>query len=221
MRIGVQCAQSEEAVPGEAGEAQSSAILVLALGVLREGVEVAPVVPLGRQHRAACACVDHRRDHDLRVVAPRGAEALLPGRFLLVVRLLHDSLAQLVGDGHAVDRRGQRGEAREPSDAPEVGSERLCDVGILDLDGDAPSVEARPMDLSDGGGRHGFTLEVVEELVDPGAKCVFDDACHLLEGDGAGPLLQGPERGVRALREDAVEVRDDLADLHRQALHAI
>ena len=148
------------------------------------------------------------------------------GGLELVVELLGDALAQLVGDLLGVEaRRDPPEQLQHHADVLEVGADDVLDAGVLDLDGDgAAVVQLGLVDLADRGGGDRLLVELGERVLQRLAEVVLDDLPHVLEGDARGHRLQLGELGLELLavglgdRAD-VDHAERLADLHGRALH--
>jgi hypothetical protein len=149
------------------------------------------------------------------------------GRLELIVELLTDPFADLLGDRAGVDPgRDHVQQLQAKAQILHIGMDRLGDAGVLDLDGDrTPIVQHGPVHLADGGGGNRLGVEigegVAERTLQVGTQHLFDR----LERDWLGVVL---ERGEDLLKlradllrhEPQVDSGERLADLHRGAAHA-
>ena len=121
---------------------------------------------LADQHALARQRGHDVRHDDERVAAEDAREPALVLRLELVVELVADARADLLGGGLDVEPR--RDALHQPQDQPEVlhvGPHGLGDARVLDLDRDvAPVVQPRAVDLADRGRGDRVLVERVERL---------------------------------------------------------
>ena len=155
---------------------------------------------------------------------PRDAPVVLG--LQLVVELLADAVAQLGEDRLGVQAGRQAlDERQQDRGVAQVGLDRLRDARVLDLDRHvAAVVQPRAVDLADRrrGDRRGGELR--EVLLQRAAEVVDDHAPHPLEGHLRRVVAQRGELGLERLalalgHQLEVDGRQDLAELHRRALH--
>ena len=177
-----------------------------------------PEDELHREHARRRVVLDRRRNEDPREilqVLPQRDEVL---RFLPVVELAEDRLAELVHHllelvqlprvGMPVEHDGDLGERFEVFD------DLLADAGPLHLDGHGAAVPERgAMDLSERRGRERRGFEVGERLGDANAELLTDDPFDLGEGEGLDVVLKpregfqvGNRKEVRAGRKELPEL---------------
>ena len=112
--------------------------------------------------------VDDVGDDDERVAAEDARHRALVLRLELVVELVADAAADLLGGRLDVEPR--RDPLHQPQDHPEVlhvGPHRLGDARVLDLDRDvAPVVQLGAVDLADRGGRDRRLVELRERVLE-------------------------------------------------------
>src|SRR4051794_12151733 len=151
-------------------------------------------------------------------------ERALVLRLQLVVELLEDALADLVHDQLWVDAGSdRRPEAGDDRRGPEVGLERVRDLGVLDLHGDNAAVrQPATMDLADRGGGRGVVLEILQHRLGRLAPLVLEYRADLLPAHRRRGVTERGKLlliGVAVLRWDEVDVdeRGHLPDLHGTA----
>ena len=196
------------------------------------GVVVAKLVvglsheELARQDPACRELPIHLRNHDPVVVGVELAEALLTGRFPLVVELFMDLRSNVV-EGLANVELAQGRAANhclEETEVLEVAGYDLRDPRILNLDRDwRPVGELCAIDLANAGRRDRLVVEAAKHLVGWLADFVYEHVEHFSQRhDGRVRLKAGQDLLVG--RSDVVwhpivHIGDDLAGLHGQALH--
>ena len=118
-------------------------------------------------------------DDDERVAAEDPRQRALVLRLELVVELLADPRADLLGG--RLDVEARRDLLHQPQDHPEVlhvRADRLGDAGVLDLHRDlAAVVQPRPVDLADRGRGHRRLVELGERLVERLARARTRSPC--------------------------------------------
>ena len=159
-----------------------------------EVVEAHALVQLGDEHAAGRELGVHARDEHVRVVAPQPPDAAVRGGLELVVELLGDALAQLVGQRLGVQPGRDAGQQRhQQPEVAQVGVDRLGDARVLDLDRDVDAlVRAGAVDLADRGGGHGLRLDVGEHLARPARPTRWPSASRA--------AARGPTARCRAAR---------------------
>ena len=163
---------------------------------------------------------------DERVAAEDPGHRALVGGLELVVELLVDAQADLLGDLLDVEAgRHPREQAHDQPEVLHVGADRVGDARVLDLDGHrAAVVEGRAIDLPDRCGGDRLVVEGREQLVEGVLELGLDDPAHLLEGDRRSGVAKRGELALELVavglgHQAHVEERHDLAELHRRALH--
>src|SRR3954454_15638735 len=201
VRVAVEQAVAVRAVDVEAEEdlAPARALLV---GVVEDLREAPAVDEVGDDHALRAQLGDDLGHEDERVVAVLAGQRAVVGRLELVVELLGDALAQLVGDLAAVEAGGQpREQLEHHPHVLHVGADDVLDARVLDLDRDvAPAVLERPaVDLPDRRGGDRLLVELGEDRAELAAEVGLDDLAHVLEGDLRGHVLQLGELGLELL----------------------
>ena len=165
MGVGVEVLKVEHRAEAAAEDDLAEAAALL-LRQLLDPLEVHPRHQLGDEDPPPREPGDHFRHVDEGVVAVGAGEGALVLGLVLVVELLHDPLAQLLGDRLGVEAGGDRlGQAHDRAGVAQVGVERLGDPRVLDLHRDRAAVEQLgPVDLADRGGGEGLVLDLGEEL---------------------------------------------------------
>ncbi len=159
---------------------------------------------LRHQHPLTAHRADHVRNGDERMAPVRAGHCLVVGRLQLVVKLLRDPLADLVGDRAGIDPGGD--DAQQLQGHPQVlhvGLDGLGDPRILDLHSNvAAVVERGPMDLTDRCRRYRLLVEVGERVLELLSKILLDHFPDGLERHRIGVVLEDGE--------DLLELRPDL-----------
>ena len=153
-------------------------------------------------------------------------EALLVGGLALVVELFADlaaNVTQRLTDVELAHGRAPE-HGLEQVEVLEVALDDLRDARILDLDRDRGPVRERgAVDLANAGGRYRLVVEALEDLVWRLADLVHEHVQHLRQRhhrrlglEAAQHLLIGR---ADVVGHPVVDVGEDLAGLHGQALH--
>ncbi len=199
--------------------------VALGLRLGAQGLEPVAGDQLGDEDVLAAEVGDHVRDADERVASVDPRHRPVVGGLELVVELVDDPGADLLADRLDVELRGHP--PREPQEHAEVlhvGSHRVGDARVLDLDRDAAPVEqGRPVDLADRGGGDRLGIELGEVVVER-SEVGLDHRPHAFEGDRRRRVAELRELDLELVavglgHEPEVDEGEDLADLHRRALH--
>ena len=225
MRVAGGAAQVLERAEEEA-EQDLAVAVAFGVGELLDRLELAALDVLGDEHAAAAQARVDRRDVDERVPAPGARHRAVVLGLDLVVELVADPLAQLLGQRLHVESRSEALDEREQQlRVAQVGLDRLGDARVLDLDRDGAAVGGRrAVDLADRGRRERFGLEVGERLAQRDAELVAEELLDRLERQRRDVVAQRRERGPELLAlglrdRGEVDGREHLADLHRRAAH--
>ena len=200
--------------------------VALGLGAVLELLEAGPGHELADHHPLVRQAGDHVGDVDEGVAAEDAGERALVLGLQLVVQLLVDARAHLVGDRLGVQAR--RHPAQQAHDQPQVGHVGAHGTGharVLDLDRHvAAVVQLGAVDLPDRGGGDRLGVEGRELLVDRDLQLVLDHLAHVVEahlGRGVAQLAQLALELLAVLlgHQADVQERHHLTQLHRRALH--
>ena len=212
--------------PEEEAEDDLADAVARLLVELLDGVEAEAGDVLRDEHLLARQRGDDVRHGDERVAAEDARQRALVLRLELVVELVADPVADLLG--RALDVEPRRDPLHQPQDDAEVLHVRphgLRDARVLDLDRDvAAVVQPRAVDLADRGGRHRLGIERREHVLDAVSELGLDHLAHVRVADLRRLVAQLAELALEVLavllgHEPDVEKAHDLAELHRRALH--
>src|SRR3954470_17284314 len=163
--VAVEQAMPVRPVDVEAEEDLAPARAVL-VGVAEDLGEAAALDVVGDDHPLAAQLGDDVGHDDERVVAVLARQRAVVGGLELVVELLGDALAQLVGDLAAVEAGGEaREQLEDEAHVLHVGADHVLDPRVLHLDRDvAAALLQRPaVDLPDRRGGDRLLVEVAED----------------------------------------------------------
>jgi hypothetical protein len=148
-------------------------------------------------------------------------KGLLVARFVAVVELFADALAQLVDHRPGIERRIEhRHHAIEDGDVLQVSADGLVDTRVLDLDDDLGAVgELRAMHLADRRRGQWFLVEAREGALERFAQLALGDVAQEREVHGRRRRLERLQRCAVLRRHRVGHERHHLAELHHGALH--
>ena len=198
----------------------------LGRGLGAHRVEPIALDELGDDHPLSAEGADHPRHVDERVPFVQPRHRALVRRLELVVELIDDALADLARHRLRVELGRQRaGQTEQHPEVLHVGSHGIGDPRILGLDGDLAAVsKGGPIDLADRCRGNRLGVEVGERRVDGLLQVGLDHPSHRVERERRRRVAERRQLRLEpfpVLRRDHSEVneREDLAELHRRALH--
>src|SRR5215831_15223485 len=154
------------------------------------------------------------------MVAVDAGEALLVKRLALVVALFQKGAACLTHYGiHGGAWSDESNESFADGCRTEVGGDGLLDPWILDLHSDFGTVrKPSAVNLTNRRGGSGHGSHVLEKQRRPPAELCPHDVGDALERHGGRVSLQHGKRGPHLGRQRQVEIAQELAGLHGEAL---